>query len=346
MTTRIEPGFNDSGELVFINLNGKKYSAQSSYILIPISELQNISLNEIPNGVNIFPVKKISEDSQDVELLDLNLMEILLSNSGLILQIGQFSRRWNSILSLPYYMDLLVESIRKYRAIDSTVFVQDTGIDEDLEYHWVNIRIMIKEEMMIQEVMEKAENALIRIDSVINNFLSSLKIMIDNWKSPSNDELKTAWNLVHTTTESNEKGKSLELFTSLLFSCVEGFYSTHSVKTETEEIDITIRNESKDAFWTKFTPFILVECKNWSSKCGKNEIVLFNEKLRNRYGTSDLGFLVSINGFTSTVKKEILRGSREDIVIVLISGKDLFQILNDSDRNECFKTFVTESVFK
>jgi hypothetical protein len=76
---------------------------------------------------------------------------------------------------------------------------------------------------------------------------------------------------------------------------------------------------------------ILAECKNWSSKCGKNEFVVFLAKLENRSQRCTLGFLISWNGFSSTVTKEMLRGSREQILVVPITGEDIRSAVRSGD---------------
>ena len=76
---------------------------------------------------------------------------------------------------------------------------------------------------------------------------------------------------------------------------------------------------------------ILAECKNWSGKCGKNEFVVFRSKLENRSQRTTLGFLISWNGFADTVSKEMLRGSREDLLIVPLAGDDLRRAVRDGD---------------
>jgi hypothetical protein len=90
-----------------------------------------------------------------------------------------------------------------------------------------------------------------------------------------------------------------------------------------QEIDLTILNDSADARFKREDALLLVECKNWSSKCGKNEFVIFKEKVENRSQRCSLGFLVSWNGFAETVTKEMLRGSRERTLIVPLIGEQL-----------------------
>jgi len=81
---------------------------------------------------------------------------------------------------------------------------------------------------------------------------------------------------------------------------------------------------------------ILVECKNWSSKCGKNEFVVFRSKMENRGERCSLGFLISWNGFADTITKEMLRGLHERLLIVPLDGKQI----QDAVRNGSFFNLI------
>src|ERR1035437_5851512 len=128
----------------------------------------------------------------------------------------------------------------------------------------------------------------------------------------------------------SEKGKALEKLVSCLFASVEGFTVTgERIQTETEEIDLEILNASEDPMLRREEGIILVECKNWTSKCGKNEFVVFRTKMENRTNRCSLGFLISWNGFADTITKEMLRGSRERLSIVPLDGKQIQDAVRD-----------------
>ena len=86
-----------------------------------------------------------------------------------------------------------------------------------------------------------------------------------------------------------------------------------------------------DPRFRRESAIVLAECKNWSGKCGKDEFVIFKEKLENRSKRCTLGILVSWNGFTSTVTKEMLRGSREEYLIVPITGREIRAAVRDNN---------------
>ena len=136
--------------------------------------------------------------------------------------------------------------------------------------------------------------------------------------------LKELIQAVENAQSSNEKGLALEELIVRLFDETPDFkVNDIRVRTETEEIDIVLLNKSDDPRYKRESALLLVECKNWSSKIGKNEFVIFKEKIENRRNRCTLGFLISWNGFTDTFTKEMLRGSREQVLVIPIDGKDI-----------------------
>jgi hypothetical protein len=139
-----------------------------------------------------------------------------------------------------------------------------------------------------------------------------------------------------------KKGKALEDLLAALMASIEGFVEIgRNVNTATEEIDIAFRNQSHDPLWRRESEIILVECKNWKSKrVGKNEFVLFKEKIENRYGRCKLGFLVCIEDFADTIEKEMLRSSKSDLLIVPINGDNLHQLIEPKNRSQLLRSLV------
>jgi hypothetical protein len=150
-----------------------------------------------------------------------------------------------------------------------------------------------------------------------------------SWGKNSLDDLVE---FVEKAQTPNEKGKALEELSCKLFESIPGFsINGFDQETETEEIDLILLNNSNDPRFRRESVILLVECKNWSSRCGKNEFVIFKEKIENRSNRCSLGFLISWNGFTETITKEMLRGSREQPLIVLLEGKHIKQAVKSKD---------------
>lgn len=100
---------------------------------------------------------------------------------------------------------------------------------------------------------------------------------------------------------------------------------SENLRTLTSEIDIVVRNESKDPFWSNLPSLIAVECKLWRKPAGSKEVRDFAGKL------SDLGItcgiFVSVSGFTGdpgSNAKLILRDLRKrGITIIPLEYEDL-----------------------
>lgn len=142
------------------------------------------------------------------------------------------------------------------------------------------------------------------------------------------------------------KGKALEELLAALLASIDGFIEIgRNINTETEEIDIAFRNARRDPLWQRESEIILVECKNWDKqRVGKNEFVLFKEKMMNRHQRCRLGFLICTDTFAETIDKESLRSSQSEIVIVPIDGEGLKQLVESSDRSQLLRRLIDETL--
>jgi hypothetical protein len=172
-----------------------------------------------------------------------------------------------------------------------------------------------------------AIDEILQLDNVFGNVArrKDLKLLLE-----AKDKARTA----------EEKGRALEELVAGLFDSITGFtIEDRRVKTETEEIDLYVVNGSNDPKLQREEAIILVECKNWTSKCGKNEFVEFKSKMENRKARCSLGFLISWNGFADTITKEMLRASHERLLIVPIDGKQI----QDAVRNGSFFNVIVSA---
>jgi FixJ family two-component response regulator len=160
--------------------------------------------------------------------------------------------------------------------------------------------------------------------------------------------IQTRYQEVRQTPGALTKGRALEEMVASMFASISGFIEIgRNVNTATEEIDLVFRNASRDANWERESQIILVECKNWhSQRVGKNEFVLFKEKIENRAGRCKLGFLVCTERFAETVEKEMLRSSKSNLLIVPIDGNDLRELVEAKNRSEVLRSFVDGALLK
>jgi len=155
----------------------------------------------------------------------------------------------------------------------------------------------------------------------------------------------TLLTLVERASTSDVKGRALEELLCKLFGTIPGLAVYKRVRTATEEIDLGIVNDVANGFLASEEPIILAECKNWSGKCGRDEFSLLEKKAENRRERCSLSFLVSWNGFACTIDKELLRSSRQRLVIVPLTRDDLIRAVVDNDFARVIESAWRETIF-
>ncbi len=150
--------------------------------------------------------------------------------------------------------------------------------------------------------------------------------------------IRATWEAVQAEKDRNKKGLLLEQLMELLLKTIPGFGRLDTrMKNEIEELDILVRNDSTDAFWQKESPYILVECKNWSGHVGTKELRDLFGKFEARYQRYRLALFVAAGGFADTVRQDLRTRAREGLLVMLISPGDLDELVKCSDRSAVLK---------
>ncbi|MEQ1565249.1 MAG: response regulator [Myxococcota bacterium] len=144
--------------------------------------------------------------------------------------------------------------------------------------------------------------------------------------------LREAWKSAQTETHPQRKGEALERTVKGLFGSVAGLTASQSVKNPSQEIDVYVANGSTQPFLLQQGPVWVVECKNWASSATVSTLQPLLHKMSTRHGRCRLGFLISMNGFTSAVHDELLRASSTEQLVVLLNAQDLTEWIDDADR--------------
>jgi ActR/RegA family two-component response regulator len=160
--------------------------------------------------------------------------------------------------------------------------------------------------------------------------------------------IRETWSAVEAEADANRKGKLLEDLMVLLFKTIPGFHqATPRRRNDVEEIDIVIRNESTDPLWVNDgTPYILVECKNWSKPVGAGEIRTFFGKLERRFGRCRLGFFVAPGGFTGPFQDDLRTERKGNILVIPVDREALRGIVLSTDRNATLKKLHERAVIE
>ncbi len=302
-------------------------------LLLPPSDLALLTANDLPEDTKL-SVGEIKDNTMHIE------WDGHFFKEGRILKAYcqyVFTRKfWDAPLGMPHYFDLIKRSIETREKTKKDVrFLEwdDDGAYIHLSYECTDLPDKLSE--AYKEVLKRQhwlEEAAESVSARAGIFAAEIAQKVSGWGSSSSEELVTTVESAKTT---DEKGRSLEELIARLFGTIPGFTVSGRVRTETEEIDISILNNSSDPRFMREEALILVECKNWMSKCGKNEFVILKEKMENRKGRCSIGFLVSWNGFKETITKEMLRGSRERVLIVPLDGRQIREAVREDKFMNC-----------
>jgi ActR/RegA family two-component response regulator len=149
-------------------------------------------------------------------------------------------------------------------------------------------------------------------------------------------ELRETWVRVRAELDRNRKGVLLEELVRLLFRATPGFERVETrVSNEIEEIDIVVENRSEDPIWVRDgSPYLLGECKNWSSKCGPQEYSSFHRKLTTKYGRATTGLFFAVGGFTEAfhLQRAADKTAAVNVLVVPVDAADLERWITVDDR--------------
>jgi Holliday junction resolvase-like predicted endonuclease len=128
-----------------------------------------------------------------------------------------------------------------------------------------------------------------------------------------------------------EKGKALERLAVGIFQTIEGLRVLKTnPRLAAEELDIVLQNDIGFGFWRFAGSPIVVECKNWSSKVGSNEIKVLSDNLRTISPDAKTGILVAPNGISGNEHRDALAKVREKRqqgqYIIILDDRDLNEI--------------------
>jgi hypothetical protein len=239
---------------------------------------------------------------------------------------------WYAPVGLEQYLDLVRRAVelrtKTHRDVELIHY------DDDGAYIQLTYAVSTEEKNLgrvfdlVRKVCSEIEETAEQTSNEIGKQIAAAAARLSGWGTESLDALLQT---VYKAATTDDKGRSLEELCSRLFESVSGFSVNGRVRTATDEIDLSILNDSDDPRFRRESALLLAECKNWMGQCGKDEFVVFREKIENRNRRCSLGFLISWNGFATTVRKEMLRGSREETLIVPVTGKELRTAVRDGN---------------
>lgn len=205
---------------------------------------------------------------------------------------------------------------------------------EKLQQYYSNNKILAVSEKEEFEIwVPKLTNIILSyFNAGINNI--TVQSLIDLYSDAKNQK------------ENYFKGVKFENFVTILFRQM-GFKEIRArVRDEAlNEKDLIVRNDIDDVFFSKFKRYIYVECKNKPNEgFSKNDFILFNSKINSSSGDSDFGVVFTTGHIKSTVPKEALKNSKENIKIVYLSQPEIEKLIHASNMLEEFKCIIDSQV--
>jgi hypothetical protein len=167
----------------------------------------------------------------------------------------------------------------------------------------------------------------------------------------SKTKINSYFKMADKATTSIEKGRALENLICYLFMKIPGIEIVQRdilSKFRAEEIDIALWN-NQNKFGVFFLPFqILIECKNWSTGIGSQEVAFFVTKLKHR-GLNH-GILITANGITgnpadsTSAHFQVTAALQEGIRLIVITRSDIEALMKTADFIRLMKMRLTELV--
>jgi len=184
-------------------------------------------------------------------------------------------------------------------------------------------------------------------------WLPKLKKTIEDYyqkleKDPSeiNNALLQFYSEAKNEKDNYRKGERFEHFMSLMFQSIGFNQVLKRVKDQSlNEVDLIIRNDIEDNFIGKFGKYILVECKNKpEDKVNKNDFIVFQNKLKNTNGLSELGILATTGHITKNTYVEAVRESSESRKILFLSNPEIEKLIKAENKLSAFKSLIDNQV--
>lgn len=206
-----------------------------------------------------------------------------------------------------------------------------------------DIITVFKKSGKISDIIDKSdiniftENIIEATDSIINEYEQNPSL---NQKT-----LEGLFAEAVNETDENLKGSKFEQFVTILFSQMGFMHISKRTKDKSlNEVDLIIRNEINDLFFQKFSPYILIECKNTQKKVDKNNFVQFYNKLENTNGLSNLGIIITSNTITRNTYIEAVRTSNKKEKIIFIDRTKINLLIQNDNKLEILKKIIDEQV--
>ena len=147
-------------------------------------------------------------------------------------------------------------------------------------------------------------------------------------------------------TNTIKKGKLFEEFVVGLFRQMGFVHIETRIRDKADnEIDLIVRNDLNDPFFSKFGRYIFVECKNRPELgFSKNDFIVFNKKVSSSNGDSNFGVVFTTGHIKRTVYLEALRESEKGVKILYLGSGEIAKLIHTPNMLDEFKEIIDGQV--
>src|SRR5208337_1733041 len=136
----------------------------------------------------------------------------------------------------------------------------------------------------------------------------------------------------------------LETLTEVLLKGVEGFQILPSIRTATGEIDRIIRNHVNHPVFYILGSHILVECKNWDSTIGTDQLGSFISDIQDAGLIA--GFFFCRKTISKAARQRITNAyQRSKIFIIIITKDEINSICNGANFSQLLVDKIEATMF-
>jgi hypothetical protein len=157
---KVKAFLSESGEVLYVDINGELYEGVGDFVPVPIADLRKIRLNQIPEEVFIEPVAYI--DKNIVYMLrfgNILTYEVKFGRSSALVNVEEWAADWKSYIGLEAMKDALSSTLRE---LLSKGFISFVDVEDEDDMMYVSFEIPLPETMTIRNAVKTEKEATIR----------------------------------------------------------------------------------------------------------------------------------------------------------------------------------------
>lgn len=234
---------------------------------------------------------------------------------------------------------IIVDNLRRLPKKEIKCDICDKSFEPTLDDIWIVFNFLHKSSQIQPKDTGMSDGITITKafeNSLFNEITKNELFQIDR------EKLRNLLFNTESARTNDEKKKTLEELASYLFSSIYGIeIADKNMRARTSEIDLLLEKTNNiidsHPLFKQFSYYIVVECKNWESPVGSDEIRDIEGVLRSR--NINCCFFISKKGFTKDASSEISRIFANDKIMIfsitiedirdILEGKNIIDILRD-----------------